>query len=100
MRRRPPNSTRTDTLFPYTPLFRSLDPVGAAGRGHRDRGPPPCSEQFGLPAGDLPCAGGFAPPLALAAGGDGELVLERGDVDGGGALLLGLEGGEIGRAHV
>src|SRR3546814_725466 len=23
MRRRPPGSTRTDTLFPYTPLFRS-----------------------------------------------------------------------------
>src|SRR3546814_19582897 len=23
MRRRPPKSTRTDTLFPYTPLFRS-----------------------------------------------------------------------------
>src|SRR3546814_12826543 len=24
MRRRPPRSTRTDTLFPYTTLFRSL----------------------------------------------------------------------------
>src|SRR3546814_7538737 len=24
MIRRPPRSTRTDTLFPYTPLFRSL----------------------------------------------------------------------------
>src|SRR3546814_8860817 len=23
--RRPPRSTRTDTLFPYTPLFRSLE---------------------------------------------------------------------------
>src|SRR3546814_13772506 len=23
MKRRPPSSTRTDTLFPYTPLFRS-----------------------------------------------------------------------------
>src|SRR3546814_3904920 len=29
MLRRPPRSTRTDTLFPYTTLFRSiLDPVG------------------------------------------------------------------------
>src|SRR3546814_16169480 len=28
MRRRPPRSTRTDTLFPYTTLFRSL--AGAA----------------------------------------------------------------------
>src|SRR3546814_18383261 len=25
MTRRPPRSTRTDTLFPYTTLFRSLD---------------------------------------------------------------------------
>src|SRR3546814_20406074 len=32
MIRRPPRSTRTDTLFPYTTLFRSLGPdlVGAA----------------------------------------------------------------------
>src|SRR3546814_10193187 len=41
MRRRPPRSTRTDTLFPYTTLFRSADvaaqidaPGGASGRGH------------------------------------------------------------------
>src|SRR3546814_12745363 len=27
MIRRPPRSTRTDTLFPYTTLFRSLDRV-------------------------------------------------------------------------
>src|SRR3546814_9539263 len=27
MIRRPPRSTRTDTLFPYTTLFRSLDDV-------------------------------------------------------------------------
>src|SRR3546814_7055970 len=27
MIRRPPRSTRTDTLFPYTTLFRSLRPV-------------------------------------------------------------------------
>src|SRR3546814_11004781 len=27
MRRRPPRSTRTNTLFPYTTLFRSLDDV-------------------------------------------------------------------------
>src|SRR3546814_18565556 len=30
--RRPPRSTRTDTLFPCTPLFRSV----AASRSHRD----------------------------------------------------------------
>src|SRR3546814_1021396 len=27
MRRRPPRSTRTDTLFPYTTLFRSEDAI-------------------------------------------------------------------------
>src|SRR3546814_7814583 len=34
MIRRPPRSTRTDTLFPYTTLFRSIDasrPLGAQG---------------------------------------------------------------------
>src|SRR3546814_12152603 len=30
MIRRPPRSTRTDTLFPYTTLFRSLDPKPGA----------------------------------------------------------------------
>src|SRR3546814_3346332 len=40
MIRRPPRSTRTDTLFPYTTLFRS-QPAGVAGR---------------LPAGGLPAA--------------------------------------------
>src|SRR3546814_6404822 len=37
MIRRPPRSTRTDTLFPYTTLFRSLRrPRGRAARsGHR-----------------------------------------------------------------
>src|SRR3546814_2222963 len=28
MIRRPPRSTRTDTLFPYTTLFRSCQPLG------------------------------------------------------------------------
>src|SRR3546814_2879800 len=33
MIRRPPRSTRTDTLFPYTPLFRS--PAAASGSAQR-----------------------------------------------------------------
>src|SRR3546814_15249493 len=32
MIRRPPRSTRTDTLFPYTTLFRSLNGAGASWR--------------------------------------------------------------------
>src|SRR3546814_7143449 len=51
MIRRPPRSTRTDTLFPYTTLFRSIaGPVAVpgpavaaavvgAGAGHRAAGP-------------------------------------------------------------
>src|SRR3546814_2164243 len=31
MLRRPPRSTRTDTLFPYTTLFRSARQLGALG---------------------------------------------------------------------
>src|SRR3546814_19398536 len=33
MIRRPPRSTRTDTLFPYTTLFRSIDEDRAGSRG-------------------------------------------------------------------
>src|SRR3546814_14635630 len=35
MIRRPPRSTRTDTLFPYTTLFRSGEAVGVVGRVRR-----------------------------------------------------------------
>src|SRR3546814_9853696 len=37
MIRRPPRSTRTDTLFPYTTLFRSSKPPFPARRGSRGR---------------------------------------------------------------
>src|SRR3546814_6511591 len=33
MIRRPPRSTRTDTLFPYTTLFRSIDTMRSGGAG-------------------------------------------------------------------
>src|SRR3546814_3690590 len=38
MRRRPPRSTRTDTLFPYTTLFRSIARIVLAARRHAVRG--------------------------------------------------------------
>src|SRR3546814_10755179 len=49
MKRRPPRSTRTDTLFPYTTLFRSehveaihVDlPVQGEQRARQGRGPAP-----------------------------------------------------------
>src|SRR3546814_19400219 len=43
MMRRPPRSTRTDTLFPYTTLFRSR---------------PPCRQCRGLLSGDVSWRGG------------------------------------------
>src|SRR3546814_6809671 len=42
MLRRPPRSTRTDTLFPYTALFRSAQPFRAV-RPHT--GVEPCARQ-------------------------------------------------------
>src|SRR3546814_3971296 len=39
MIRRPPRSTRTDTLFPYTTLFRSADEPINASRLHAGDGP-------------------------------------------------------------
>src|SRR3546814_2833099 len=44
MIRRPPRSTRTDTLFPYTTLFRSRIDVGEASDGN-------VLEKHGLAAG-------------------------------------------------
>src|SRR3546814_9374109 len=58
MIRRPPRSTRTDTLFPYTTLFRSSE-MPAAGAPLR------------VPAGSV--------LLAQVQGGDGPPSLEVGD---------------------
>src|SRR3546814_13384828 len=49
MIRRPPRSTRTDTLFPYTTLFRSLRRrPDAARRRDQGRGRPPAERFVGL----------------------------------------------------
>src|SRR3546814_18971635 len=40
MIRRPPRSTRTDTLFPYTTLFRSTQPRGFFGLSAQMPSPP------------------------------------------------------------
>src|SRR3546814_16395955 len=44
MIRRPPRSTRTDTLFPYTTLFRSLHPPGFPAPGQALRRRPPAGD--------------------------------------------------------
>src|SRR3546814_4268632 len=63
MIRRPPRSTRTDTLFPYTTLFRSHLPRSwLPWLGHHDRQPDR--------AGDLP-------PAFRPAGGRGQARSEE-----------------------
>src|SRR3546814_15930152 len=66
MIRRPPRSTRTDTLFPYTTLFRSGQPDGAHDRILIRRG------KCGEADGHLPAVGGIGAAFRAAA-----LVLDR-----------------------
>src|SRR3546814_8373692 len=69
MIRRPPRSTRTDTLFPYTTLFRSLGNLGGLGQCLRQRFPRSGPHQAGLPPG-----GRAVPP---GAGGSRKLLCSR-----------------------
>src|SRR3546814_7681114 len=71
MIRRTPRSTRTDTLFPYTPLFRSAEAVGRGG----------ASVVVG--AGQSGDRGVQVPALEAGLGVAGELVGERQRADGG-----------------
>src|SRR3546814_15860728 len=50
MIRRPPRSTRTDTLFPYTTLFRSRDGRRRAPRAPRRTGRRPVADRVQPPA--------------------------------------------------
>src|SRR3546814_5464605 len=71
MIRRPPRSTRTDTLFPYTTLFRSADPVAADGVAVEADGPAdggPAAAGF-AEGGDANVLGGEAASVARVAGG-------------------------------
>src|SRR3546814_4259560 len=60
MRRRPPRSTRTDTLFPYTTLFRSLDVMTPEGRCTVDPVPETSQEYVAVAAGS-----GITPLLSI-----------------------------------
>src|SRR3546814_13636044 len=106
MIRRPPRSHRTDTLFPYTTLFRS----GYAG-GYTAIYPIKVNQQRGV-AGELVAAGthgfgleaGSKPELmaVLAMARPGSIVICNGykDREYIRLALIGRKLGQIGRAHV
>src|SRR3546814_17151606 len=99
MIRRPPRATRTDTLFPYSTLFRSLVWERSGHHLCRDVNPilAPCVP-FRRPIFDFP-RGTVVRVLALASqkGGSGKTTLS-----GHLAVQAQLSGAgpEIGRAHV
>src|SRR3546814_19308600 len=68
MIRRPPRSTRTDTLFPYTTLFRStLDDIHAIGRNYAEKlGHTGMRQQLGVKLLSHPGHSGFQPLDARA----------------------------------
>src|SRR3546814_19822355 len=59
MIRRPPRSTRTDTLFPYTTLFRSCGATPTISPGTRGRAPRPAAWTPGLLLIRTPPSGAF-----------------------------------------
>src|SRR3546814_18936669 len=103
MIRRPPRSTRTDTLFPYTTLFRSLAEMAALRLG----------DVLGLGAAGADLDGGVAVPILFADGNDLH-AFERQNGDRHMAAVVLEQAGhphflrdhasahdpEIGRAHV
>src|SRR3546814_9735352 len=96
MIRRPPRSTRTDTLFPYTTLFRSAGELAAEA----------APAGFGYLAARIPegRAGSRSEHRrGLAAHDDhvGGTSCEQADADAPGDLVeLAYEPQQIGRAHV
>src|SRR3546814_1665945 len=64
MIRRPPRSTRTDTLFPYTTLFRSPERAAADENGGDDQQPADDNEEDASNRSYHPC---LIPPLCCCA---------------------------------
>src|SRR3546814_15824667 len=62
MRRRPPRSTRTDTLFPYTTLFRSPQALGLRHPAHGEAEAERLLRQYRREAIPQILRGGGAPP--------------------------------------
>src|SRR3546814_16752191 len=94
MLRRPPRSTRTDTLFPYTTLFRSRDDA----RGILTCGDHAATDFFRRVAGDALTAR-IHPIVAKATDSVGVTQKYKSFTSGSaGGELGGLLGAQIGRA--
>src|SRR2546426_12302514 len=87
MIRRPPRST----LFPYTTLFRSCDPVSS---NLYD-----AAETATLPEGAVLASLGCGNPTALAELHEGEVVLDLGSGGGIDVLLSAKRVGRTGKAY-
>src|SRR3546814_15868695 len=94
MNRRPPRSTRTDTLFPYTTLFRSATAStdGEVAPADKAAKRPPAIKPM-----DVPTRGGDGSPIELAALTEadvsgaklkGELACSFADDEGAQPILL------------
>src|SRR3546814_4039232 len=88
MIRRPPRSTRTDTLFPYTSLFRSQDHLPWRRRHHQDRDGPRCGGGGDVSFDALPSVRGkltpqapLAPLVWFKSGGPADWLFEPRDAD-------------------
>src|SRR3546814_20163476 len=85
MIRRPPRSTRTDTLFPYTTLFRSTDlspeqaneGVVGVSSGNHAQGVAWAAKRLGIRATIVMPSNATAMKLAATRGLGGEVVLSR-----------------------
>src|SRR3546814_12108234 len=104
MIRRPPRSTRTDTLFPYTTLFRSID-TAEGYVPHRPARPDKVEggKRFELvsdyePAGDQPTA--IKELVATALDGERDQVLLGVTGSGKTFTMAKVIDEQIGRAHV
>src|SRR3546814_20147531 len=100
MIRRPPRSTRTDTLFPYTTLFRSPDArLPDAGRGHRSGAgrTGPCGALPSPGYGPWPPAGAGGRKRMMAATMQQQALTEAADMVSSVPTGLFIDG-EIGRS--
>src|SRR3546814_5975204 len=83
-RRRPPRSTRTDTLFPYTTLFRSARSARRGPAAGGTRSPGGCGS-----AGGTPTTRGTSPRARSGRGGPSRLRGRYGRRVGPGAAPVG-----------